>query len=150
MNLHLFTLEEANALLPTLTEAWRQLLDLRLQAVGTGLEYERWLQEEGRTLHPRATLRHHAASEERVAELRASMRQAQATLEATGVLLRDVDNGRFDFPALRDGQPVYYCWVVGETEVTWWHSSSESFSQRRALQEGTSAASLGESTREPD
>ena len=40
--------------------------------------------------------------------------RAVGELEAVDVVLRDIDRGLVDFPALRDGEEVYLCWLVDE------------------------------------
>ena len=66
-------------------------------------------------------------------------REAEAVVEAVdelqslGVLVKDLDRGLVDFPALRDGEEVLLCWQVGEDEVAWWHGIEEGFAGRKPL-----------------
>ena len=43
--------------------------------------------------------------------------RAAAGLQRLGVLVKDLDSGLVDFPALHDGEEVLLCWQVGEDEV---------------------------------
>ena len=55
-------------------------------------------------------------------------------LELLGVLVKDLDRGLVDFPALRsDGEEVLLCWQVGEDEVAHWHGVEEGFAGRKPL-----------------
>lgn len=54
-------------------------------------------------------------------------------LAARGVLLRDSDPGLVDFPAQRDGLPVYLCWREPEPAIAWWHPRDSGFAGRRPL-----------------
>jgi hypothetical protein len=54
-------------------------------------------------------------------------------LEQLGVVLKDLDRGLVDFPALRSGEEVLLCWQVGEDEVAFWHGLDEGFVGRKAL-----------------
>jgi hypothetical protein len=54
-------------------------------------------------------------------------------LERLGVLVKDLDQGLVDFPALRDGEEVLLCWHVGEDEVAFWHGLEEGFAGRKPL-----------------
>jgi hypothetical protein len=54
-------------------------------------------------------------------------------LERLGVLVKDLDRGLVDFPALRDGEEVLLCWQVGEDEVAYWHGLDEGFAGRKPL-----------------
>ena len=62
-----------------------------------------------------------------------AMRATLAELEGIGVVLRDLERGLVDFPALRDGEEVYLCWVEGEPEVAFWHGLDAGFAGRRPL-----------------
>ncbi|MGI8779499.1 MAG: DUF2203 domain-containing protein [Solirubrobacteraceae bacterium] len=54
-------------------------------------------------------------------------------LDRLEVLVRDLDAGLVDFPALRDGEEVYLCWLVDEPEVRHWHAPGAGFPARRPL-----------------
>jgi hypothetical protein len=54
-------------------------------------------------------------------------------LERLGVLVKDLDRGLVDFPALRRGEEVLLCWQVGEDEVAYWHGLEEGFAGRKPL-----------------
>src|SRR6188472_1605358 len=47
--------------------------------------------------------------------------QAAERLERLGVLVKDLDSGLVDFPALLEGEEVLLCWQVGEEKVAHWH-----------------------------
>jgi hypothetical protein len=60
--------------------------------------------------------------------------RAAAQLQALDVVLRDVDQGLVDFPAWRDGEEVYLCWLVDqELEIRFWHSLDGGYAARRPL-----------------
>jgi hypothetical protein len=54
-------------------------------------------------------------------------------LEEADVVLRDVERGLVDFPALLDGQEGYLCWLVDEPEVGHWHGLGAGYTGRRPL-----------------
>jgi hypothetical protein len=56
-------------------------------------------------------------------------------LTALGVELKDYETGLVDFPAERDGRPVYLCWRLGEPKVQFWHEIDAGFVGRRPLEE---------------
>jgi hypothetical protein len=68
-----------------------------------------------------------------VGEAFRDVRRLLVELQATGIILRDLDRGLVDFPALRDGHEVYLCWELGEDRVGWWHELEAGFSGRQAL-----------------
>jgi hypothetical protein len=49
------------------------------------------------------------------------------------IVLRDLDRGLVDFPALRDGREVYLCWVDGEPDIGFWHELDAGYAGRQAL-----------------
>jgi hypothetical protein len=59
--------------------------------------------------------------------------QAAERLERLGVLVKDLDSGLVDFPALHEGEEVLLCWPVGEDEVAHWHGVDEGFAGRKPL-----------------
>ena len=57
-----------------------------------------------------------------------------AELEALGVQLKDFERGLVDFPSLRDGRVVLLCWQLGEgDELEWWHDVDAGFAGRTPL-----------------
>ena len=55
-------------------------------------------------------------------------------LEATGVIIKSVDEGLLDFPSRRFDEEVWLCWKVGETKVKFWHGKEEGFMGRKPLE----------------
>lgn len=51
----------------------------------------------------------------------------------TGALIKDVNIGLLDFPALRNGQEVYLCWQYGEEEIAFWHEIDAGFAGRQPI-----------------
>ncbi len=56
-----------------------------------------------------------------------------AELEAVDVVLRDLDRGLIDFPAIRDGEEIYLCWLLDEDRIGFWHPPDTGFAGRRPL-----------------
>ena len=55
-------------------------------------------------------------------------------LEVLGVQLKDFERGLVDFPSLRDGRVVLLCWQMGEgDELEWWHDVDAGFAGRTPL-----------------
>ena len=54
-------------------------------------------------------------------------------LQRLGVLVKDLDRGLVDFPALRGDEEVLLCWQVGEDEIAYWHGVDEGFAGRKPL-----------------
>ncbi|MFZ0092050.1 MAG: DUF2203 domain-containing protein [Solirubrobacteraceae bacterium] len=69
-----------------------------------------------------------------VATALVELSRAAEELNAVDIVLRDVDRGLIDFPAVRDGEEVYLCWLVDEEEtIGFWHEPDAGFAGRRPL-----------------
>ncbi|MGC1378036.1 MAG: DUF2203 domain-containing protein [Anaerolineales bacterium] len=51
----------------------------------------------------------------------------------TGAILKDINTGLLDFPALRDNHEVYLCWQHGEQRIGYWHEIDAGFEGRQPL-----------------
>ena len=55
-------------------------------------------------------------------------------LAAQGIVLRDIERGLIDFPALPpSGRWYWLCWLAGEDAVEWWHWPEDGFAGRTPL-----------------
>jgi hypothetical protein len=128
----LFSLEQANAMLPLLrlivadiSLAHRELAERRhhfhrMVRRGEGNSSKLYSEEVEET---RADLRVEAEQlEELIAEL-----------ENLGVVLRSAFDGIVDFPAVIREKAAYYCWKMGDTDVSTYHYPNETYADRRPL-----------------
>jgi hypothetical protein len=83
----------------------------------------------GGAIQPQQLADLHADVERQAGALAGILRE----LADLGVLVKDLDSGLVDFPAVRDGQEVLLCWRVGEDEVAFWHGPEDGFAGRRPL-----------------
>ena len=56
-------------------------------------------------------------------------------LEDLGCVLKDLNVGLVDFPAVRLGVRVWLCWKSGERKVEFWHGLHEGFANRKPVNE---------------
>jgi hypothetical protein len=119
-----FTREEVNALLPQLTELLGQLREARDEL--TDVEAHEALAEAAPS---------NGGGEEgrRVGVAFLEVRRLLETVEQAEIVLRDIDRGLVDFPALIDGREVYLCWELGEEEVGFWHDLEGGYGGREPL-----------------
>ncbi len=129
-----FTVEEANALLPTLElelgglARLRSELEQAIVAVG-GAEVAMGVLQRGED-GP-------AGRETAVARLRGLADQVATAVErvnALGCVLKDIEAGLVDFYALREDEPVFLCWQLGEPAVAHWHSLEGGFAAREPIE----------------
>jgi hypothetical protein len=120
----LFSREEANLLLPVL----RPLLE-------RAREVSAVLGDRGRQRRLRSVTVGNGGGEaarEMMAE-GDELGRVVAEIAEMGVVVRDPSTGLVDFPAERDGEPVYLCWRLGEEEVGHWHDRDSGFGGRTPL-----------------
>jgi hypothetical protein len=123
----LFTLQEANALLPSV-----RIILAKIQRAHRKL------------VHYREEAKKAAAAAEQggggiesgvaYAALLTELTVQLSELETLGVQLKDFERGLIDFPSLRDGRVVLLCWQLGEgDELEWWHDVDAGFAGRTPL-----------------
>ena len=122
-----YTVAEANAVLPDVEE----VLD-RLRAAR-----DRLSDKEVRDALAEAAPTNGGGEPGRVVgEAFLALRGGLIELREREIVLRDLDRGLVDFPAMRDGREVYLCWEEGETDIGFWHEPDAGFSGRRPLDDG--------------
>ena len=68
-----------------------------------------------------------------VGEAFLQVRRLLGALQEAGIVVRDIDRGLIDFPAIRDGEEVYLCWELGEDSIDWWHDVEDGYRGRQPL-----------------
>ncbi len=61
------------------------------------------------------------------------IRAALERMEGSGAVVKDLDVGLLDFPALIDNEEVYLCWRLGEDRIRFWHRQDEGFAGRKPI-----------------
>jgi len=52
---------------------------------------------------------------------------------SSGCLIKDLDRGLLDFPAIVNNDEVYLCWKLGEDRIRYYHRQDEGYSGRKPL-----------------
>ena len=127
-----FTLDEANRLLPRLQPILEQLIAIRREMAAKRRQMEglrAHVRGNGATAEGRAL----AKLKEELESMAQRLREGIGQIHGFGCLVKDLDTGLIDFPALRQGQEVLLCWKLGEKTIGFWHSTEEGFSGRKPL-----------------
>jgi len=119
-----FTLEEANALLPRLSELLAQLREAKDELTD---------EEAHEALSEAAPANGGGDHGKQVGVAFLEVRRMLETIEQSGIVLRDIDRGLVDFPALIDGREIYLCWELGEDEIAYWHDLDAGYGGREPL-----------------
>lgn len=132
----LFNLEQAEKLLPTL----EFLLGLAIEAKKKIDEMDLILEQVrnriliyGGIIPPYGEVAQKKLERDNAA---ASFKDAVARIEAQGCVIKDLDVGLIDFPAVMDDQQVFLCWKLGEERIRYWHHVDEGFAGRKPLEFG--------------
>ena len=65
-----------------------------------------------------------------------SLQSAIEKISAAGCVVKDLDIGLIDFPALINNEEVYLCWRLGEERIRYWHRQDEGFTARKLIEPG--------------
>ena len=127
----LFTLEEANALVPILERDLGRLRDLHEQSRPTREKLTR-VEQFGRSNGKDLATELHDLQE----TLQSWRTEAEAILEqvnSLGCEIKDLEQGLVDFPSERDGRTIYLCWKRGESQIEFWHELLTELAGRQPL-----------------
>ena len=130
-----FTLEEANALIPDLEVAFAELNVLRDQMKNDKVKLNALEMIWGGSLHDEDCPDHGEAGA-LVESLRKLQEEAAEQVEQIahmGATVKDVKKGLADLYHVRDGRLVFLCWQRGEDELTCWHHVDEGFADRQPV-----------------
>ena len=66
-------------------------------------------------------------------QLAGALKSALHRILETGCLIKDLEVGLLDFPALINNEQVYLCWRLGEDRIRFYHRQDEGFAGRKPL-----------------
>ena len=121
----IFTVEEANALLPQVRGLMEKILAARQDALAKRPD-----------LWPVLETAAGNGGSKKAGELLAvftRFEKAVLELQEMGCQLKGVEQGLVDFPAEMHGRQVYLCWKYNEPEILFWHDIDAGFAGRQRL-----------------
>jgi hypothetical protein len=119
-----WTPDEANQLRPLVGATVRRIRAARHQLADQGFDPDF-------ATHADATGGGWAGRER--AEAAIAMALGFEQLERLDIVVRDLERGLVDFPAVIDGHEVYLCWLLDEPQITHFHGVESGFAGRRPL-----------------
>ncbi len=125
----LFSVAEANALLPELIPILESLRDDKARLV----EARDALAKLTPAMRSNGYGMAAVGLERRVGNLVGKVTRGIERVTSLGVHLKDLDQGLIDFPTRREGRIVLLCWHLGEGELAFWHELDEGFSGRQPV-----------------
>jgi len=130
-----FTLDEAHALLPVLESLLKTAIDGKNAAERIEQEFKAVSSRvflNGGTLVDVVQLAARKREKERLVQ---KIKDALAEIEATGVLVKDLEIGLLDFPCQVEDQTILLCWKLGEKTIAHWHGTDEGYRFRKPIDE---------------
>ena len=121
----IFTLSEANSLIPQLEAHWTGIRRAKTVLLRT--------RDEIRKASAKAASGGGSYAGRYYISALAEMSAALRAIQELGVLVKDLDLGLCDFPYHKDGRIVSLCWKSGEPEIQWWHDIDSGFAGGRPL-----------------
>src|SRR5260370_33876182 len=128
----LFTVDEANALIPALEVHFGSVMQLRGQLRDA---YQK-LEDLGEPPAPQTLMREDGSDElvtarGRFRALMEALTEELTAIEETGATVKDLDLGLCDFLGRCEGRTVWLCWQYGEQRIGFWHQPGAGLSARR-------------------
>ena len=128
----LFTVHEANGLLPELRPLVQRILG-HLESLRE--ESEAVVRAE--RLSPSSPeLMKSLQRNEAIARLIHEVKCLVDEINAYGCVCKGIEEGLVDFPCLLGGEIVFLCWRFGEESVVHWHKIEDGFAGRKPLLDG--------------
>ena len=125
----LFTVNEANALLPTLRPLIENILEniRRLRSKSEVVIRSEKLDPDAPNLMERLQ------EDREIARLVGQVKGWVEEIHSYGCMCKGAEQGLIDFPCMMGDEVVFLCWQIGETNVTHWHRIEDGFAGRRPL-----------------
>ena len=129
-----FNREEAEAMLPLIEHCLNEARESKEKVEDLDRELSRAKTEImvlGGSFPPyRKLATNRSEREEKMTQLQ----EAIERIQETGCVVKDLDEGLVDFPAIHKGEEVYLCWKLGEERIEYWHGVEEGFAGRKPLE----------------
>ena len=127
----LFTVEEANGLLPTVRPLIENILEnlRRLKSKSETVIRSEQLDPEAPDLMRRLR------RDEEIARLVGQIKGWVEEIQGHGCVCKGIEQGLVDFPCVLGAEVVFLCWQYGEPGVAHWHRIEDGFAGRRTLLE---------------
>ena len=125
----LFTVDEANELLPNVRVLVEQILEniRRLKSAS-----ETVIRKEG--LDPETpNLMNRLRDDSEIAKLIGQVKGWVEEINSYGCICKGVEQGLIDFPCMLGAEVVFLCWQIGESSVNHWHRIEDGFAVRKPL-----------------
>jgi hypothetical protein len=125
MTKRFFTVQEANDLLPFLTDRLQHLCSTYKELESGREERTPPLQDLFNSGGMPVDTRYYG--------LVCRLQALASEIYDEGCEIKDMECGLIDFPTIWEGREVFLCWKLGEPEVSHWHEIDDGFAGRQPL-----------------
>ncbi len=129
----LFTLDEAQALVPVLESLLKRGVEAKNAAERINDDLQKLAQRifvsGGMHVNVVKVARQRTETEAYIQRAKDAVQE----IDAIGVQVKDLDIGLLDFPCKVDEEVVLLCWKMGEAKITHWHTVESGFAGRQPL-----------------
>lgn len=138
MQRKVYTVDEANTLIPVIQEVFRSIDVFKSKILDSGrkmevlkLLWDNAVADPGNPDH-QDFISHETSIGKDVSEIE---RLIQDELIRRGIRfpVGGIENGLVDFPSVHEGRWVYLCWQNGEDELRYWHETDSGFPGRQQI-----------------
>lgn len=134
MGIKVFSLDEANQLLPVIQEAVRRLQAAVAEIVRTQ-DALSVLEMLGASEPSSPEYREFTERQQELEERVQAFNDQLEDLQNQGCVIKDLNSGVVDFYGEKEGRLVFLCWRLGEPSIRYWHEIDTGMAGRRPVSE---------------
>ena len=124
--MQIFTLEEANSLIPILEPMLEDMRDLYAQVNA--------MRDDARAASGASVAGGGMEGGTQYVNALYKIGKLTTDIHELGAELKDYERGLIDFPSMRGDRLILLCWKLGEgNEIGWWHEPEAGFAGRQRL-----------------
>ena len=130
-----FSLAEANELIPWLKDKLEDIYTLAFNATpdsGSRI-LKRGLTSEIHTNGTSKSVDHLSGLQKNKEKVEKEIEGILVDIKEKGIILRNIENGLSDFPSVKEGEDIFYCWTAEEPQIQYWHYRYEGYSGRKPI-----------------
>ena len=127
MPVKIFTLDEANALVPELIRIFDKITATRVKIglIRESLDYSGQARPDFAEAPQKLMIKMNAMTEE--------LKRHVNEVQAHGCVVKDLENYLVDFHSVIDSRPAFLCWRYGEEKIRYWHDQEAGYKGRIPL-----------------
>ena len=130
-----FSLAEANELIPWLKDKLEEIYTLAFNVTPDSASriLKRGLTSKIHTNGTSKSVDHLSGLQKNKEKVEKEIEGILGDIKEKGIILRNIENGLSDFPSVKEGEDIFYCWTAEETQIQYWHYRYEGYSGRKPI-----------------